>query len=133
MTENIRRACEECVAFHEALRRLGFLPEHIFVEVVIDGRTGKWASFVVLRSPACEEVTLLAWHFDDEAEATAFTAAWKPFVERWNGSMTAEERAGIYSISFVRHHAFDFYMLVARKSGRKGLAPWNVLATGSTV
>lgn len=115
--DNVQRAKEECIAFHEALRRLGYLPQHLFVEVVTDGRTERLASFVVLRAPSVEETWLLAWHFDSEAESQTFVAQWPAFVVEWNTAMANAERERIYGQSFVRHHAYELVMLMERKSG----------------
>lgn len=119
MSPNVKRALEECIAYHDALRRLGYQSGDIFALVVTDGRSGKLAAFVMLRLPA-QELNFTAWLFDNSAEGTEFYNAWPNFVRQWNGEapgMTDTDRERIFNGSYVRSHAFDFVMLLEKKTG----------------
>ena len=67
-------------ALHEALRRLGFSAEHIFVQAACELHTKKWNFYVILRLPEKPDFRISASAFEDENEADIAIEEWRSFV-----------------------------------------------------
>lgn len=114
---DILKALHETISFHEALRRIGYLPKDIFVQVAPDrARAGKLSAFTLLRVRGLAEVNFTSGQFNTEAEAEEFERVWPKFVEHWNGDvMLAEDRRKIYESSFVVKNNFGLVSTLLRK------------------
>lgn len=116
LSGDVMHAIEECLSFHEALRRLKFSPDDIFHQVNPDGRrNGKLAAWTMLRVRGMPEVMLLAWHFDHEKDAKSFQDEFKSAAVAWNETMTDEERRAIWEKSFARANGSGLIMTLIKK------------------
>lgn len=113
----VERALHETIAFHEALRRLGYLAVDIFVQCAPDGaRGGKWSAFTLLRVRGMPEVNFTSGHFATEDERDEFERVWPRFVEFWNEDRFAPgERQRIYETSFAARNSVQLVLVLMQK------------------
>lgn len=115
MSPSVAAALNETVSFHEALRRLGYRSEDIFVQCAPDAaRSGKPSAFTLLRASGLSAVTLTSGIFEIQAEVEEFEREWPSFAQRWNSDPTLN-RDVIYEKSFVRRGGASLITLLVNK------------------
>jgi uncharacterized protein (DUF2147 family) len=86
---NLAPVFVECLAFHEALRKLEFPADEIYLSLYAEGRV----QIHLLPSGGRFTIDLVnTW----PGAAADFSAGWSSAARSWNGSMSDEERDRIY-------------------------------------
>jgi hypothetical protein len=119
-------ALRECLAFHEAFRRLGYPSAHIFVAIHgAEALKGGIVPWCVLRSPLLPRpVNMMCAIEPFSAEEQAeFSELWPRFAIAWNESMTAADRLDIWQSSYVANNSGEFVVKMLQLGHRSDIRP----------
>lgn len=115
----VQMSTDSALAFHEAFRRLGYPPAHIFVAVHELENVGV-VPWIVLRSPLLRESVHLALGIEafSLAEQQEFLESWPKVAIAWNETMTDADRMKLWRSSYVAQNTGDFVMMMINHGHR---------------
>ncbi len=103
----LEKAINESLATYEGLRKLGFLPDEIFLEGGIAFDTGLHCVYIRLQSQG-KRFTFNCGPIEQDLSQEEVCARWKDRAEWWNKVATNAEHQAIYRKSFIRRNRFLF-------------------------
>lgn len=109
------RYIEDALAFHEAFRKLGYQPDHIFFGVANELSTKRLMVMIQLKLPTGFSFTVPICPLESDADLTAVVDLWKAAVAKWNTSPDDSYREGVWKRSWIANHAAEFATALIQK------------------
>lgn len=118
MADTLTALAHKQLAIWEALRRLGFEADDIFVGVVDnDGRIAQRGEVKTVLRPADQPGTQFVVNFpgSPKVDKDAYERVWKVEATRWKDAMTHEERDLIYRINVTEEVLLNLVVAIGTK------------------
>ncbi len=99
---------KEVIACFEALRRLGFTADDLFLSRSPDGRMGmlaRSANYLLVANPVGEDAFVFKGRSDPELQAE-----WREAAALWNASADKPDSMELWEGSTIRRHGIDLIM-----------------------